>query len=74
MTLKYIFHLSDIHIRNGDNINSRYEEYNTVFNNTIISINEQINIMKLNFDDFIIQFLACRPPFSKAPEHLVYLE
>ena len=54
MTLKYIFHLSDIHIRNGDNINSRYEEYNTVINNTIISINEQINIMKLNFDDFII--------------------
>jgi len=52
--LKYIFHLSDIHIRNGDNINSRYEEYNTVINNTIISINEQINIMKLNIDDFII--------------------
>ena len=54
MTLKYIFHLSDIHIRNGDNINSRFEEYNNVINNTIISINEQINIMKLNFDDFII--------------------
>jgi DNA repair exonuclease SbcCD ATPase subunit len=54
MPLKYVFHLSDIHIRNGDNINSRYEEYNNVINNTIISINEQINIMKLNFDDFII--------------------
>jgi DNA repair exonuclease SbcCD ATPase subunit len=54
MPLKYVFHLSDIHIRNGDNINSRYEEYNNVINNTIISINEQINIMKLKFDDFII--------------------
>jgi len=54
MPLKYIFHLSDIHIRNGDNVNSRYEEYNNVINNTIISINEQINIMKINFDDFII--------------------
>jgi DNA repair exonuclease SbcCD ATPase subunit len=54
MPLKYIFHLSDIHIRNGDNINSRYEEYNNVINNTIISINEQINNMKIPFDDFII--------------------
>ena len=54
MPLKYIFHLSDIHIRNGDNINSRYEEYNKVFNNTIISINEKINEMKIGFDDFII--------------------
>ena len=54
MPLKYIFHLSDIHIRNGDNINSRYEEYNNVINNTIISINKQINNMKIPFDDFII--------------------
>ena len=36
--LKYIFHLSDLHIRNGDYKYSRYDEYLNVFNNTIISI------------------------------------
>ena len=31
MPLTRIFHLSDLHIRNGDNIYSRYEEYRSVF-------------------------------------------
>jgi hypothetical protein len=35
-TQKYIFHLSDLHIRNGDKIQSRYDEYKLVFDNTII--------------------------------------
>ena len=29
-TLRYIFHLSDLHIRNGDKISCRYDEYNDV--------------------------------------------
>ncbi len=39
MVLSHIFHLSDLHIRNGDNTYSRYEEYKEVFKETIISIN-----------------------------------
>ena len=54
MPLSYIFHLSDIHIRNGDNINSRYDEYKLVFDNTIISISNKILELNLSFDDFII--------------------
>jgi len=54
MPLTHIFHLSDLHIRNGDNTYSRYEEYNAVFNNTIISINSNISRLGLAFDDFII--------------------
>ena len=42
MVLSHIFHLSDLHIRNGDKISSRYDEYKLVFDNTIISIKEQI--------------------------------
>ena len=42
MSLCYIFHLSDLHIRNGDKIQSRYDEYKTVFDNTIISITNKI--------------------------------
>ena len=38
MPLQYIYHLSDLHIRNGDKIYCRYEEYKAVFANTIISI------------------------------------
>ena len=54
MSLKYIFHLSDLHIRNGNNVNCRFDEYNYVFNNTIISINENIKQHNLTFDNFII--------------------
>ena len=35
----YCIHLADIHIRNEDgNINSRFQEYKTVFNNLMIDI------------------------------------
>lgn len=54
MPLQYIFHLSDLHIRNGNNVNSRFNEYYSVFNNTIISINDNIKKYNLSFDDFII--------------------
>ena len=54
MTLNYIFHLSDLHIRNGDKIQSRFEEYNNVFKETVISISKQISTLKLTFNDFII--------------------
>jgi len=54
MSLNYIFHLSDLHIRNGDKISCRYEEYNDVFNNTIISIKNEIKELKLSFNDYII--------------------
>ena len=54
MPLSHIFHLSDLHIRNGDNNYSRYEEYSQVFKETIISINNNIQNLKLSFEDFII--------------------
>tara|TARA_Y100000389_G_C17470562_1_gene530177 strand:+ start:7344 stop:11888 length:4545 start_codon:yes stop_codon:yes gene_type:complete len=31
--LKYIYHISDVHIRSGDETTSRFKEYETVFNN-----------------------------------------
>lgn len=54
MSLNYIFHLSDLHIRNGDKISCRYDEYKGVFDNTIISIKNKIDELKLTFNDFII--------------------
>ncbi len=54
MVLSHIFHLSDLHIRNGDNTYSRYEEYKGVFKETIISIKKNIENLNLSFDDFII--------------------
>ena len=54
MPLQYIYHLSDLHIRNGDKIYCRYEEYKSVFENTIISLKANIDKNKLNFDDYII--------------------
>ena len=54
MSLNYIFHLSDLHIRNGDKLYCRYDEYKSVFNNTIISIKEQILKNNLCFNDYII--------------------
>ena len=52
--LKYIFHLSDLHIRNGDKKYSRYDEYNNVFNETITSLNNNITTMNLSKNEFII--------------------
>ena len=52
--LKYIFHLSDLHIRNGDKKYSRYDEYNNVFNETITSLNNNITTMNLSKSDFIV--------------------
>lgn len=54
MPLTRIFHLSDLHIRNGDNIYSRYEEYRSVFIETITSIKSHIADLELSFEDFII--------------------
>jgi DNA repair exonuclease SbcCD ATPase subunit/DNA repair exonuclease SbcCD nuclease subunit len=54
MPLNHIFHLSDLHIRNGDNTYSRYEEYKEVFKKTIISITNNITELNLFFEDFII--------------------
>ena len=34
-SVKYIFHLSDIHIRNGDSVVTRYSEYKTVFDSIV---------------------------------------
>jgi DNA repair exonuclease SbcCD ATPase subunit len=52
--LSKIFHISDIHIRHGDHKQSRYSEYDQVFNNLYESIKEQINNLHLTQDDFII--------------------
>ena len=54
MSLTRIFHLSDLHIRNGDNTYSRYEEYSNVFKETIVSISSHIADLNLSFNDFII--------------------
>ena len=54
MPLAYIFHLSDLHIRNGDNTYSRYEEYSQVFKETVVSIRDKITNLKLPFEDYII--------------------
>jgi DNA repair exonuclease SbcCD ATPase subunit len=52
--LRYIFHISDLHIRNGDKKYSRYDEYNNVFNETITSLNKNITNMNLSKSDFLI--------------------
>jgi DNA repair exonuclease SbcCD ATPase subunit len=54
MTLKYIFHLSDLHIRNGDASYCRFNEYDYVFKNTVSSIKSTIITHNLAFNDFII--------------------
>ena len=48
--IKYLFHLSDIHIRNGDLNYSRFNEYKKVFENLFESMK------KYNYDknDFLI--------------------
>lgn len=54
MPLQYIFHISDIHIRNGDEQISRYTEYSTVFANLHKSISQDITRHNLTSSDFII--------------------
>ena len=54
MSIKYIFHLSDLHIRHGDKLQSRYEEYKLVFDNTIISIKNKIDELALTFNEHLI--------------------
>jgi DNA repair exonuclease SbcCD ATPase subunit/DNA repair exonuclease SbcCD nuclease subunit len=53
-TQQYIFHLSDLHIRNGDKIQSRYDEYKLVFDNTIISIKNKIDELYMKFNEYLI--------------------
>jgi DNA repair exonuclease SbcCD nuclease subunit len=40
--VKYIIHISDIHIRQGDIERSRYNEYKAVFNEYIVNISQLI--------------------------------
>jgi len=54
MSLNYIFHLSDLHIRNGDKQQSRYDEYKLVFDNTIISIKNKIDELQIQFNNYLI--------------------
>jgi len=54
MSLRYIFHISDLHIRNGDIKQSRYEEYNYVFDKLFKSLKQNIKKLKISPDDFVI--------------------
>jgi DNA repair exonuclease SbcCD ATPase subunit len=54
MSIKYIFHLSDLHIRHGDKLQSRYDEYKLVFDNTIISIKNKIDEVHMKFNEHLI--------------------
>lgn len=54
MSLNYLFHLSDLHIRNGDKLSSRYDEYKLVFHNTIFSIKNKIDELQLNINQYLI--------------------
>ena len=49
--IKYIFHLSDIHIRNGDEKYSRYYEYKNVFESLFISIKKNITKKNLSYNE-----------------------
>tara|TARA_B100000795_G_C22806369_1_gene445120 strand:- start:6459 stop:10616 length:4158 start_codon:yes stop_codon:yes gene_type:complete len=52
--MKKLFHISDIHIRNGDKKTSRYEEYNYVFDNLFKSLQNSISKYNLSYDDYLI--------------------
>lgn len=54
MALSHIFHISDLHIRKGDYVESRYLEYKQVFENTFDSIKQQIANRSLKPDNYII--------------------
>jgi DNA repair exonuclease SbcCD ATPase subunit len=43
-----------LHIRHGDKLQSRYEEYKLVFDNTIISIKNKIDELALTFNEHLI--------------------
>lgn len=52
--LNYIFHISDLHIRNGDSKFCRYDEYSMVFSNLFISIKNEIKHLKLKSSQYVI--------------------
>lgn len=52
--MKKIFHISDIHIRNGDKNFSRYNEYNGVFERLFANILSYIEMNCLKFNEYII--------------------
>ena len=52
--LRKIFHISDIHIRHGDEKHSRYAEYDNVFDNLYKSIQKNIQLLQLLHDEFVI--------------------
>lgn len=54
MPITHIFHISDIHIRNGDDKLCRYKEYNDVFTNLFDSIRKYIDINKLADNTYVI--------------------
>lgn len=52
MALQYVFHISDIHIRNGDEFISRYREYDAVFSNLFVSL--KANTANIKKEEFVI--------------------
>lgn len=54
MNLYKIFHISDIHIRNGDDNSCRFKEYSLVFDRLFDSIKFNIGELKLNEGEYII--------------------
>lgn len=56
MTYTHIIHIADIHIRNGNRENSKYDQYVQCFQNLNISIRKQIN--KLNANNSVLIVVA----------------
>ena len=54
MVLHKIYHVSDIHIRNGDDNSCRYSEYSNVFNRLFASISSNVIEDNLLSDQFVI--------------------
>lgn len=54
MSLNYIFHVSDIHIRHGDRQFCRYDEYSAVFERLFVSICKQVENLQLKSSEFVI--------------------
>ena len=52
--IKQLFHLSDIHIRNGDERYCRFYEYKNVFTNLFNSIKKDIKSLNLKENEYII--------------------
>jgi len=52
--MRYIYHISDIHIRNGDERESRYKEYKEVIKRLISSIREKKEEEGLKEEEYII--------------------